>query len=872
TDASSTARELVEYRTHFPVLVMGSHIDRWEPAFLDLNIDKDPKDIRISFYDRDRQHLRQSRSCDIPEEEESIRLLQDCVRQDDDHVFYLEDIKGIRFCSVVRDQFLSEEQLGDLIVEDSPTAPLEFEYENDERELGRGSFGVVYVGRLVTSQRKIAIKEIPADDSSQFQEVVEEIRLHSRLAHPNIVCYLGAVLQDGQLKILMELVPGGSLTSLLKKYGPLKEPAVAEYSEQILQGLNYLHSHRILHRDIKADNILIDQFTGVVKISDFGVSKRLVGLHAQAQSFKGTIQYMAPELIDNRQGYGFSIDIWSFGCTVVQMLTGTIPFKEPPMDIRLLTVAICISFIRNHLIGSSLVVEDFTSGLAPSTAEKKDKDSTLFTCDPSSRALCISVPDGLDSAVSQTKRPSVLDNRRGRLFSEAQQLTPLKIGEVVAVGMLSSSSECINSEKTNGTPKSITATPEPFQYVKKCLFDMLLDNLLGGVAWNMMDKCISKSTMAQTRSAFNVNASDTAENDLLERFESIIQKLTGHGYRDDVSLFTSSWLFKFLNSALDRMWKAFEKPLCDQLKSPHELLAWHKFIRDSVVSALAQLTSVNKYAELEASSSCDKPTVNQKVKLRRNRTLVGRADNVGSEQLFKVSFQPRVRPISLSFNRMDSSEDSKDSSLPSNSSEAMSTDVRPRVSFMDEKLNRLSQPISLKDSVSGSDLNETGYSRGRPNLRRLAETDYDSELEASIEETCRLKVKLARVMSDLNGLLRANIQMQEVELERLRSLYYLICDSITISSSSDMTSELPQPCAELQSGHDGIVEWFSSMQLPEADLHTLINNVTDESDFLAMVTKEDLYRMKLCFPTVIRVWRAVTKIRELYKNTMLSKL
>ncbi|KAF8561099.1 hypothetical protein P879_06854, partial [Paragonimus westermani] len=570
---------------------------------------------------------------------------------------------------------------------------------------------------------------------------------------------------------------------------------------------------------------------------------------------------------------------------------------------------------------SSLVVEDFTSGLAASTAEEKDKDSTLLTCDPSSRALCISVPDGLDSAVNQTRRPSVLDNRRGRLFSEAQQLTPLKIGEVVAPGMLSSSSECINSEKTNGTPKSITATPEPFQYVKKendskcslrkslasqravflnvwhaevvksgcrlplipppnpsvdmiepgsdthqikrtktaispagasetsekelleCLFDMLLDNLLGGVAWNMMDKCISKSAMAQTRSAFNVNASDTAENDLLKRFESIIQKLTGHGYRDDVSLFTSSWLFKFMNSALDRMWKAFEKPLCDQLKSPHELLAWHKFIRDSVVSALAQLTSVNKYAELEASSSCDKPTVNQKVKLRRNRTLVGRADNVGSEQLSKVSFQPRVRPISLSFNRMDSSEDSKDSSLPSNSSEAISTDVRPRVSFMDEKLNRVSQAISLKDSVSESDPCEMGYFRGRPNLRRLAETDYDSELEASIEETCRLKVKLARVMSDLNGLLRANIQMQEVELERLR----------------DMTSELPQPCAdgilasarvvclsELQSGHDGIVEWFSSMQLPEADLHTLINNVTDESDFLAMVTKEDLYRMKLC--------------------------
>ncbi|XP_035249269.1 mitogen-activated protein kinase kinase kinase 2 [Anguilla rostrata] len=215
----------------------------------------------------------------------------------------------------------------------SPRAPTNWRLG---KLLGQGAFGRVYLCYDADTGRELAVKQVQFDpespETSKEVSALEcEIQLLKNLFHERIVQYYGCLrdTQERTLSIFMEYMPGGSIKDQLKSYGALTENVTRKYTRQILEGVSYLHSNMIVHRDIKGANILRDS-AGNVKLGDFGASRRLQTICLSGTGIKsvtGTPYWMSPEVISG-EGYGRKADIWSVGCTVVEMLTQRPPWAE----------------------------------------------------------------------------------------------------------------------------------------------------------------------------------------------------------------------------------------------------------------------------------------------------------------------------------------------------------------------------------------------------------------------------------------------------------------------------------------------------------------------------------------------------------------
>ncbi|WVN89329.1 uncharacterized protein L203_104551 [Cryptococcus depauperatus CBS 7841] len=210
--------------------------------------------------------------------------------------------------------------------------------------IGKGSYGRVYIALNVTTGDMMAVKqvELPVseiDRNDQRQQGMvkalrDEIELLKGLEHKNIVAYLGYETSPEYLSIFLEYVPGGTIASIYRTPNQARfEPQLVRFfTEQILEGLAYLHSKNIWHRDLKGDNILVDG-QGICKISDFGISKQTADAYdsaGQATAMKGSVFWMAPEVLQssNEQSYSGKVDIWSLGCVVIEMWTGQRPWGD----------------------------------------------------------------------------------------------------------------------------------------------------------------------------------------------------------------------------------------------------------------------------------------------------------------------------------------------------------------------------------------------------------------------------------------------------------------------------------------------------------------------------------------------------------------
>ena len=197
--------------------------------------------------------------------------------------------------------------------------------------LGKGGYGKVFQVRKTSGNdrhklyaMKVLKKATIARNAKDTAHTKAERNILESVKNPFVVDLIYAFQTDGKLYLILEYLSGGELFMQLEKEGIFMEDMASFYLTEILLALEHLHSEGIIYRDLKPENILLDA-TGHIKLTDFGLCKESIFEGAQTHTFCGTIEYMAPEIL-LRHGHDKSVDWWSFGALMFDMLTGSVVF------------------------------------------------------------------------------------------------------------------------------------------------------------------------------------------------------------------------------------------------------------------------------------------------------------------------------------------------------------------------------------------------------------------------------------------------------------------------------------------------------------------------------------------------------------------
>lgn len=203
--------------------------------------------------------------------------------------------------------------------------------------IGYGAFATVYKGIVQQGPHKgseVAIKVVDLDslEGTTFDDIRRELQIMRLCTHPNVISYFVAFPVESKIWLVMPLITGGSCQNVIRELRKLtgssirSESAIAYILRETAQALNHFHRNQQIHRDLKAGNILLD-LNGKVYLSDFGVSASMRDARTR-QTFVGTPCWMAPEVLEQKEGYDYKADIWSFGITAIELAIGAAPYQN----------------------------------------------------------------------------------------------------------------------------------------------------------------------------------------------------------------------------------------------------------------------------------------------------------------------------------------------------------------------------------------------------------------------------------------------------------------------------------------------------------------------------------------------------------------
>lgn len=197
------------------------------------------------------------------------------------------------------------------------------------RDLGEGMFAKVKVARNIETGLNVAVKIIDKQmifRCNLMHQVKREISTMKLVKHPNIVRLLEVLASKKRIYLIMEYVRGGDLSDKIAYLQKLTEDEARKYFHQLIDAVNYCHSRNVYHRDLKPQNLLLDE-KGNLKVSDFGLSV-LHQTDAVLSTTCGSPNYVAPEVIARQNYYGAAADIWSCGVVLFELLAGFSPFED----------------------------------------------------------------------------------------------------------------------------------------------------------------------------------------------------------------------------------------------------------------------------------------------------------------------------------------------------------------------------------------------------------------------------------------------------------------------------------------------------------------------------------------------------------------